>query len=56
MISDAELARLREVALVEPDSLVDEIVRLKEAIRGHRDQKNLRYDTLDVVLWAHVDE
>lgn len=56
MISDSELAGLREVALVEPDSLVDEIVRLKEAIRGHRDQKHLRYDTLDVVLWAHVDE
>jgi hypothetical protein len=56
MISDSELAGLRQKALVEPDSLVDEIVRLKEAIRGHRDQKNLRYDTLDVVLWAHVDE
>lgn len=56
MITDAELARMREVALVEPDFLVDEIVRLKEAIRGHRDQKRMRYDALDVVLWAHIDE
>ena len=56
MISDSELALVRQKAVVEPDSLVDEIVRLKEAIRGHRDQKHLRYDTLDVVLWAHVDE
>jgi hypothetical protein len=56
VISDAELTLMRQKAVVEPDSLVDEIVRLKEAIRGHRDQKHLRYDTLDVVLWAHVDE
>jgi len=56
MMTDAELALLRGKAVVEPDSLIDEIMTLKEAIRGHRDQKHLRYDTLDVVLWAHVDE
>lgn len=56
MITDAELTLLRNKAVVEPDSLIDEIMRLKEAIRGHRDQKNKRYDTSDVMLWAHVDE
>lgn len=47
---------LRSKAVVDPDSLTDEIMTLKEAIRGHRDQKHLRYDTADVMLWAHVDE
>ena len=56
MMTDAELALLRDKAVVEPDPLINEIMRLKEAIRGHRDQKNMRYDTPDVMLWAHVDE
>lgn len=56
MLTDKELEKLRNSALVEPQDLIDEIFRLKQAIRAHKEQKASRYDTLDVMLWSAVYE